>query len=103
VTPNQYVVGWARTGPQGLIGVHKAGSAEVVGRLLDDWRAGTVDERALPPREAIDALLARRGLTVVGFSDWKRLDDVEVARGARRGAPRDKIADVASMLELLGV
>jgi ferredoxin--NADP+ reductase len=103
VVPNLYVVGWARTGPQGLIGAHKAGSAEVVGHLLDDWRAGTVDARALPPREAIDALLARRGVAVVGFSDWKRLDDVEVARGARRGAPRDKIADVASMLELLGV
>jgi ferredoxin--NADP+ reductase len=103
VVPNQYVVGWARTGPQGLIGAHKAGSAEVVGRLLDDWRAGTVDERVLPPREAVDALLARRGVAVVGFSDWKRLDDVEVARGARRGAPRDKISDVASMLELLGV
>jgi ferredoxin--NADP+ reductase len=101
--PNLYVAGWARTGPQGLIGAHKAGSAEVVGRLLDDWRAGSVDERVLPPREAIDALLAQRGVAVVGFSDWKRLDDVEVARGARRGAPRDKISDVASMLELLGV
>jgi ferredoxin--NADP+ reductase len=27
---------------------------------------------------------------------------VEVARGARRGAPRDKVVDVAAMLEILG-
>jgi hypothetical protein len=27
---------------------------------------------------------------------------VEVARGALRGAPRDKIADVQAMLDLLG-
>jgi hypothetical protein len=27
---------------------------------------------------------------------------VEMARGARRGAPRDKLVDVEAMLELLG-
>ena len=48
------------------------------------------------------ARLVRRGVAVVGFSDWKRLDEVEVARGALRGAPRDKIADVQAMLDLLG-
>lgn len=102
VVPNEYVVGWARTGPQGLIGSHKGASAEVVARLLDDWRGGTVGAREMPVRDAIDARLAARGVQVVGFSDWKRLDDVEVARGSVRGAPRDKIADVQAMLELLG-
>ena len=102
VVPNEYVVGWARTGPRGLIGSHRTGSAEVVARMLDDWRAGTAGSRELPPREAIDARLARRGVEVVGFADWKRLDEVEVARGAIRGAPRDKIADVQAMLDLLG-
>ena len=100
--PNEYVVGWARTGPQGLIGSHKGGSAEVVERMIADWRAGSVAGRELPPRTAIDALLAARGVQVVGFADWKRLDEVEVARGERRGAPRDKIADVDAMLALLG-
>jgi ferredoxin--NADP+ reductase len=37
----------------------------------------------------------------VSFADWKQLDDVEVARGARRGAPRDKIVDVEAMLAVL--
>ena len=102
VVPNEYVVGWARTGARGLIGSHRTGSAEVVARLLDDGRAAAAGLRELPPREEIDARLARRGVPVVGFSDWKRLDEVEVARGALRGAPRDKIADVQAMLDLLG-
>jgi ferredoxin--NADP+ reductase len=55
----------------------------------------------LPRREAIDALLRERGVQLVSFDDWKRLDDVEVARGERRGAPRDKIVDVEAMLALL--
>jgi ferredoxin--NADP+ reductase len=99
VIANEYVVGWARTGPQGLIGSHKGASAHVVEHMMADG-AG-LDARELPDREAIDSLLRQRGVQIVSFNDWKRLDDVEVARGERRGAPRDKIVDVETMLEVL--
>jgi ferredoxin--NADP+ reductase len=100
VVPNEYVVGWARSGPQGLIGEHKRASAHVVEHMVADG-AG-IEARELPPREAIDAIIRERGVKLVSFADWKQLDDVEVARGARRGAPRDKIVDVGAMLEILG-
>ena len=96
---NEYVVGWARTGPQGLIGSHKAASAHVVEHMIADG-AG-LEARELPERETIDFLLRQRGVQIVSFSDWKRLDDVEIARGERRGAPRDKIVDVGAMLAVL--
>lgn len=99
VIANEYVVGWARTGPQGLIGEHKRASANVVEHMKADG-AGLAS-RALPERDAIVCLLHERGVQVVSFSDWKRLDDAEVERGARRGAPRDKIVDVEAMLALL--
>ena len=99
VIPNEYVVGWARTGSQGLIGSHKGASAHVVEHMIADG-AG-LEARELPDREAIDILLRGRGVQIVSFNDWKRLDDVEVARGERRGAPRDKITDVEAMLEVL--
>ncbi|OGT07169.1 MAG: NADP oxidoreductase [Gallionellales bacterium RBG_16_57_15] len=100
VIPNEYVVGWARSGPQGLIGSHKGASAHVVEHMIADG-AG-LEARELPEREAIDLLLRQRGVQIVSFDDWKRLDDVEVARGERRGAPRDKIVDVEAMLAVLG-
>ena len=99
VIANEYAVGWACTGPQGLIGSHKGASAHVVEHMIADG-AG-LEARELPDREAIDTLLRGRGVQVVSFDDWKRLDDVEVARGARRGVPRDKIADVEAMLAVL--
>jgi ferredoxin/flavodoxin---NADP+ reductase len=100
VIANEYVVGWARSGPQGLIGEHKRASAHVVEHMTTDG-AG-LDARALPDRDAILTLLRERGVQPVSFEDWKQLDDVEVARGARRGAPRDKIVDVEAMLAVLG-
>ncbi len=99
VIANEYVVGWARTGPRGLIGSHKGASAHVVEHMIAD--GAELEARALPDREEIVSLLRQRGLQIVSFNDWKRLEDVEVARGARRGAPRDKIADVEAMLALL--
>jgi ferredoxin--NADP+ reductase len=99
VVRDEYVVGWARSGPQGLIGEHKRASAQVVEHMIADG-AG-LEARVLPRRDAIDALLRERGVQLVSFDDWKRLDDVEVARGERRGAPRDKIVDVEAMLALL--
>ena len=100
VIPNEYVVGWARTGPQGLIGSHKAASAHVVANMVND-EAG-IEVRELPNRDAITILLRERGVQIVSFNDWKQLDDVEVARGELRDAPRDKIVDVEAMLAILG-
>jgi len=98
--PGEYVVGWARSGPRGLIGFHKGASATVVNHMIADG-AG-LERRQLPDPDAILAILQERGIQPVTFYDWKRLDDVETARGARRGAPRDKIVDVAAMLRILG-
>jgi ferredoxin--NADP+ reductase len=98
--PGEYVVGWARSGPQGLIGEHKRASAHVVEHMVAD--AAGVEARPLPPRDAIDRMLGERSVRLVSFDDWKQLDEVEVARGARRGAPRDKIVEVEAMLSILG-
>ena len=99
VIANEYVVGWARTGPRGLIGSHKGASAHVVEHMIAD---GTeLEARSLPDPDAIVSLLLERGLQIVSFNDWKQLDDAEVARGAQRGAPRDKIVDVEAMLAVL--
>lgn len=85
--------------PQGLIGSHRSASAHVVAHMIADG-AGLA-ARELPERNAILSLLRERGVQIVSFTDWKQLDDVEVARGERRDAPRDKIVDVETMLAVL--
>jgi ferredoxin--NADP+ reductase len=99
VIANEYVVGWARTGAQGLIGSHKAASAHVVAHMIAD--GAKLAARELPEREAIFTFLRGRGVQIISFDDWKQLDEVEVARGERRNAPRDKIVDIETMLAIL--
>jgi hypothetical protein len=60
-----------------------------------------LEMRALPEPDALIAVLRERGVQIVSFDDWKQLDDVELARGEQRGAPRDKMVDVETMLAVL--
>ena len=97
---NQYVVGWARSGPRGLIGMHKAASSEVTKLMLQDIADGCLKNAAPIGEDAITRFLSELGVRYVTFEDWKRIDVAEVERGKERDAPRVKFSKVAEMLDV---
>jgi ferredoxin--NADP+ reductase len=101
VIPGAYVVGWIKRGPSGVIGTNKPDAHETVDRLFEDLRAGALPEPAEGGREALDALLRERGVHVVSFADWQKLDALEVAAGKAVGRPRLKFTRVPDMLGAL--
>jgi ferredoxin--NADP+ reductase len=46
----------------------------------------------------IDALLAERGVEMVTYEGWERIDAVERARGEREGRPRVKLCSWDELL-----
>lgn len=92
ILPGLYCVGWARRGPSGTIGTNRPDGAAIVERIDEDARDGKK-----PGGAGFDALAEKRGLDVVTFDDWKRIEAAE-ARAAREGAPREKFVDVAAMI-----
>jgi len=100
VSPGEYVVGWIKRGPSGVIGTNKPDAVESGDQVLEDFRGGRL-ARALPPREAIPRLLAERGVRVVSWDDWRILDALERARGEASGRPRIKFTRVEDMLDAL--
>lgn len=99
--PGVYAVGWIKRGPSGVIGTNKPDSAETVDLLLEDIASGAVTPRVRGERTAVDQLLASRGVQVVSFADWKKLDELEQAAGKARGAPREKFTRISEMLSAL--
>ena len=99
--PGVYAVGWIKRGPSGVIGTNKPDSAETADHLLADVASGIIAPRAHGSRGAVDQMLQARGVQVVTFADWKKLDELEQAAGKSRGAPREKFTRVAEMLSAL--
>lgn len=98
--PGEYVAGWIKRGPTGIIGTNKPDAHESVEALLEDARGGRLRPEVLPSA-VFDRLLAERQAEVVSFEDWQYLDMCETTKGAERGRPRLKFARVESMLRAL--
>ncbi len=101
VAPGEYVVGWAKRGPSGVIGTNKADSAATVAKMAEDREAGVVagaGERA----DDLARLLARRRRRWVDCAGWQRLQATETKRGEAEGRPRVKLCSVPEMLEAAG-
>ncbi len=98
VVPGQYVVGWAKRGPTGLIGTNSPDSAATVARMLEDKDrlAAAPDPQKAPER--IVELLEERGVDFVDFVDWGLLDQEEVRLGDAQNKVREKFTDVESMM-----
>lgn len=93
---DEYVTGWIKRGPTGVIGTNKSDALETVTSLLSDLARGGV-----VPRHRIaelDQLLAARGISPLGMPAWHRIDAAEVALGHRLGRDRSTLSHRADLL-----
>ena len=97
ILPGLYCVGWARRGPTGTIGTNRPDGFAVVEKIAEDLASGNLGPSTKPGRAGFDALAEARGLDVVTFRDWKKIEEAEI-RAAREGAPREKFVDIESMI-----
>ena len=97
IVPGLYCVGWARRGPSGTIGTNRPDGYSVVEKIQEDMEADALGPARKSGRPGFDALAAERGLDVVTFRDWKKIEEAE-ERAAREGAPREKFVDIEAMI-----
>jgi ferredoxin--NADP+ reductase len=94
----EYVTGWAKRGPSGIIGTNKSDSAETVSHVLADLAARS-PYKGRDPGEITDRL-RDRGVDYTEWANWLRLDGHELELGRTQGRPRVKIPALRSMLEV---
>jgi len=93
-----YCVGWARRGPSGTIGTNRPDGYEVAETIAADLARGGARKEG---RAGLDRLLESRGVDLVTFRDWQRIEEAEAAR-AREGSPREKFVAIEEMLGARG-
>ncbi len=94
--PREYVVGWLKRGPTGVIGTNKSDAADTVRSLLADCAPGRSPDgngHAPPELEYLAGVLSARGVLPVSYDDWLRVEraEMELATALGRGA-RVKLA-----------
>jgi ferredoxin--NADP+ reductase len=89
--PREYVAGWLKRGPTGVIGTNKSDAAATVRSLLSDSAVSgpaggeAADAAASRRRAGFEDLLAARGVVPVSYSDWLRVERAEAALGGELG------------------
>lgn len=101
VVPGDYVVGWAKRGPTGLIGTNSPDSKATVAAMVEDIAHQTAKDLEPGASDTVAALLRAREVDVVTLEDWQRLDQWEKDEGAKRGKVRAKLFDTDEMLRVV--
>lgn len=96
----EYVVGWIKRGPSGIIGTNKKDANETVRHLVADL-AGREPVATEPDHhDAVEAWLRERCPDLVDQEGWAAIDAHERGRGEPDGRPRVKIVDRDELLKL---
>lgn len=98
---NEYVVGWIKRGPTGVIGTNKKDSQDTVDTLLADLSGA--DGLADFPGDHAEKLadwLASRQPKLVTSAHWDLIDAHERAAGEPHGRPRVKLPSLAKLLRV---
>jgi ferredoxin/flavodoxin---NADP+ reductase len=97
--PGEYVVGWIKRGPTGIIGTNKRDAQETVDSVLADLEAGLLLEPSDPDRDALEELLNERKPDHVTYAGWEAIDQAERQAGEPHGRPRVKLTSFEELLD----
>lgn len=95
-----YVVGWIKRGPSGVIGTNKKDSQDTVDTLVADLAGTTAREVGDDyPGELADWLAARQP-KLISDAHWQAIDAHERSAGEPHGRPRVKVPSVERLLHI---
>ncbi|MFE0353666.1 NADP oxidoreductase [Streptomyces nigra] len=94
VAPGEYVAGWIKRGPTGVIGTNRPCAKETVASLLAD--ASALEGKSVP-EEPVAALRAA-GIDPVRWQGWCAIEQAEAELGASLGRGTVKLPDWQSLM-----
>jgi ferredoxin--NADP+ reductase len=97
---NEYVVGWIKRGPTGVIGSNKSDSQETVDTVVSDLSGGQLADVDADYSEKLVEWLLERQPKLITDDHWKLINEYERAAGEPHGRPRVKVTSVAELLRI---
>jgi ferredoxin--NADP+ reductase len=97
---NEYVVGWIKRGPTGVIGSNKKDSQDTVDTLIADLSGADLADFDADYSEKLVEWLLERQPKLITDDHWKLINEYERAAGEPHGRPRVKVTSVAELLRI---
>ena len=94
--PGEYVAGWIKRGPTGIIGTNKKCAVGTVASLIEDVSANLLPAASRGTIEEFDARIA--AVETVDTEGWRSIDKAERALGESAGRARTSIHTADGML-----
>jgi ferredoxin--NADP+ reductase len=95
-----YVVGWIKRGPSGVIGTNKSDSQDTVNTLVAALGGAELRDVGPDYADELAGWLTARQPELVTDEHWQLIDAHERGVGEPAGRPRVKLANVADMLRI---
>eukprot|EP00250_Pteridium_aquilinum_P011194 c19895_g1_i1 orf=61-1560(+) len=98
--PGLYVAGWLKRGPTGIVGTNLVCAEEVVASVSEDAKNGMFPR--VPSHTGnvgLQELLMRKGIRFVSYAHWQQINAFEIAEGAKKGKPREKLTSLPETLK----
>lgn len=104
-----YCAGWVKRGPTGVIASTMQDAFTSADVITRDWESGVpfMNDAAGEEKstrlgwDAVKEEVEAEGVRPLSWTDWKRIDEAEKARGKEKGKEREKFASIAEMLQTL--
>jgi ferredoxin--NADP+ reductase len=97
---NEYVVGWIKRGPTGVIGTNKKDSQHTVDTVIADLSRAQLGERGDDYADELAKWLASCQPRLVTDEHWQLIDRHERAAGESQGRPRVKLPGFEDLLRI---
>ncbi|GGO91057.1 FAD-dependent oxidoreductase [Wenjunlia tyrosinilytica] len=95
-SPGEYVAGWIKRGPTGVIGTNRPDGKQTAAAVLEDASASLLGDAVTPdPLEELRSL----GLDPVPWAGWLAIEAAEAVLGASSGRAAAKIPDWEGLLK----
>jgi ferredoxin--NADP+ reductase len=95
----EYVVGWIKRGPSGVIGTNKKDAADTVAKILEDRDGTGLNAPVIDDADAVAAFYAERAPEAVTWEGWEAIDAHEKRSGEPHGRPRVKLVRITDLIE----
>jgi ferredoxin--NADP+ reductase len=93
----EYVVGWIKRGPSGVIGTNKKDAADTVAKVVADATDDALNQPINADADATADWILQRVPEAVGWEGWCAIDEQERQAGEPHGRPRIKLVRIADL------